>query len=63
MTTYVQIPNADRSRSDDAAPVSYRPLIDLTSDELDMLVSLTDRKAPLSPSEPNVLALQRLVLS
>lgn len=52
MTTSAQIPNADRSRSDDAAPVSYRPMIDLTSDELEMLASLTDHKASPSPSEP-----------
>jgi hypothetical protein len=52
MTTHAQFFSTNSLRSDDAAPASHRPLIDLTSDELEMLASLADHKAPPSPSEP-----------
>lgn len=52
MTTHTQIYGASSPSSDDAASIPYRPLIDLTSDELAMLASLTDQDAPPSPSEP-----------
>jgi hypothetical protein len=51
MTTHTQISSAERPLCNDAAAAPYRPLIDLTSDELEMLASLTDQKAPPSPSE------------
>lgn len=52
MTTHTQIYGTDRSHNNDVAPVAYPPLIDLTSDELEMLASLTDHKTPPSPHEP-----------